>query len=150
MNRGITKLEFFLKAVGYPERMPEGSSSFTMRVDGMEILAEESAGQIVLSFALTDDAALLSTLASYAAGRMLKEDALLTYGRMMDAGTRTRDEGACAFLWQSAPADADSHTLMRFFETFMDSCDWWRARVDVLRGSAPDGPSVPAAMMIRP
>lgn len=150
MSKGVSKLEFFLKSVGYPERMPKASSPFVMRVDGMEILAEESAGRIFLSFALTDDASQIPMLASYAAGRMLREDAVLTYGRMADAGAQGGDEGPCAFLWQSAPADADGHVFMRFFETFMDSCDWWRERVDVLRGGAPDGSSVPATMMIRP
>jgi len=112
-----TRLEHFLKSVGYPERVPEGSVSFTMRVDGMEIVAEESGGRIRLVFRLTDDKALLPTLASYATGRMLHENAVLAC------------QNNQAFLWQDASADADERTLVRLFETFADSCDWWRARL---------------------
>lgn len=112
-----TRLEHFLKSVGYPERISDGSTSFTMRVDGMEVVAEESSGRIRLVFRLTDDKALLPTLASYAVGRMLHEDAVLTHHNNQ------------AFLWQDAPADADDRTYVRLFETFADSCEWWRARL---------------------
>lgn len=111
-----TRLESFLRAVGYPERAPAGSVSFTLRVDGMEVLAEESRGRLVLSCKLTGDAQSLPTLAAYAAGRILREDAALSW-----------DDGA--FLWQEVPADSGSG-MLRAFEAFMDSCDWWRARVD--------------------
>ena len=69
---------------------------------------------------------------------MLKEDAVLAYG-----------EGG-AFLWQSAPADSDEHGLLRLFETFMDSCDWWRDRVDALRGGEQVSAPQSEEMMIRP
>ena len=107
-----------LAAIGYPERMPNTDEPFTLRVDGKEMLVEESAGRIVLSHVLTEDDSLLPTLAVYAAGRMLREEATLAHGR------------TSAFLWQDAPANADDHALVRLFETFADSCDWWRARVD--------------------
>ena len=113
-----TRLDFFLKSIGYPDRAPEGSVSFTLRVDGSEMRVEESAGRIVLSQVLTEDDSLLPMLASYASGRMLREDATLAYG------------SHSTFLWQDAPADADERTLLRLFESFADSCDWWRARVD--------------------
>ena len=94
-----------------------------MRVDGMEIVAEESGGRIVLSFALSDDPSQISLLATYAAGRILRESAVLAYGR--------RSNGkVSAFLWQDAPADADDWTFVKLFESFADSCDWWRARVE--------------------
>ena len=52
-----------------------------------------------------------------------------------------------AFLWQEAPAESDGHALVRLFETFMDSCDWWRARL----AAGPAERSEPAPeMMIRP
>lgn len=111
-------LERLLTAIEYPERMPNAEGPFTLRVDGREMLAEESAGRIVLSHVLTEDDSLFPTLAAYAAGRMLREDAALAYGRRS------------AFLWQDAPADADDRMFVRLFETFADSCDWWRARVD--------------------
>lgn len=107
-----------LAAIGYPERIPNTDASFTLRVDGKEVLVEESAGRIVLSVVLTKGDSMIPTLAAYAAGRMLREEATLAFG---DGNT---------FLWQDAPADADDRTLLKLFETFADSCDWWRARVD--------------------
>jgi len=111
---------------------------FTFRVDGMEVLAEESDGRLVLSHALSDDDGLVPALAGYAAGRMLREDAVLSYGNRQ------------TFIWQDAPADADAHGLRRLFETFADSCDWWRARVDALRGGEPAGSPPPETVLIRP
>ena len=133
-----TAVEKLAAAIGYPERISGGGGSSVLRVDGMEIVAEETDRRIRLSYALTDDEALLPTLAAYAAGRMLKEEAVLSYG------------DSRAFLWQDGPADADAHAMLRLFETFMDSCDWWRARVEALRGNAEVAASVPETMMIRP
>ena len=112
-----TRLESFLRAVGYPERAPAGSAMFTLRVDGMEVLVEESRGRLVLSCKLTGDAQSLPALATYAAGRILREDAALSW-----------DDGA--FLWQEVPTNSGDGGMLRAFEAFMDSCDWWRARVD--------------------
>ena len=133
-----TAVEKLVAAIGYPERISGGGGSSVLRVDGMEIVAEEADRRIRLSYVLTDDEALLPTLAAYAAGRMLKEEAVLSYG-----------DGR-AFLWQDASADADARVMLRLFETFMDSCDWWRARGDALRGNADVATAVPETMMIRP
>ena len=141
-----TSVERLLAAIGYPERMSDGFAAFTLRVDGAEVFAEEMNGRLVLSYALTDDESLLPTLATYATGRMLKEDALLAYGTHQTVKSSNNQ----TFLWQDAPADADAHGLLRLFETFMDSCDWWRARIDSLRGNGAAEPPVPEAMMIRP
>lgn len=155
-------MERLAKAIGYPERIPEGSLSFTLRVDGAEVFAEETDRSLVLRCVLTDDETLLPTLASYAAGRMLKEDATLAYGEVSEGhtvgtsaaqpsgGPAARWPDGAAFLWQSIPADADAHGLLRLFETFMDSCDWWRARVDALRGNESFEASAPETVMIRP
>ena len=124
-----TAIERLIDAIGYPDGAPAGALSSVLRVDGAEVSAEVHDGMLVLSQALTDDG-------SYAAGRMLKEDAVLAYG-----------EGG-AFLWQSAPADSDEHGLLRLFETFMDSGDWWRARMDALAGREEAPP--PETVMIRP
>ena len=114
----------------------------------MEIVAEEADRRIRLSYVLADDEALLPTLAAYAAGRMLKEDATLAYGEVAVAADRS--SGRQAFIWQDAPADSDAHGMVRLFETFMDSCDWWRARVDALRGAEPVSAPASEEMMIRP
>ena len=115
--------ERLLAAIGYPERFPDADGLVTLRVDGREVLVEESAGRIVLSHVLTESDSMVPSLAAYAAGRMLREDATLAYGK------------TSAFLWQDAPADAEDRILLKLFETFADSCDWWRARVDE-RGKA--------------
>ena len=120
-----TAIEKLIDAIGYPERAPEGALSFMLRVDGAEISCEESGGRIMLSMRLDADEAHLPTLAGYAAGRMLKENAILSWG---DGG---------AFLWQDASADVSAQELLRLFETFANSCDWWRERVSRESGEEP-------------
>jgi hypothetical protein len=137
--RAMTKTAIgrLIDAIGYPEPEPEGASSFTLRVDGMEILAEERDGRLILSRSLTDSDDLLPSLAGYAAGRLLREEAVLS----ADPNKRG------AFLWQDAPATADAQSLVRLFETFLDSCDWWRSRI---AGEASNTSESVPAMMIRP
>ena len=142
-ERAIKRLT---KAIGYPDRVSDDALSFTLRADGVEIAAEETDGRLVLSYALSDDEGILPTLATYAAGRMLKESAILSYGNYQTI----KPSNCQTFLWQDASADADAHELLRLFETFMDSCDWWRARVDALRGSGTTEASMPETVMIRP
>ena len=115
---GRNAADRLLAAIGYPERIPNTDGPFTLRVDGKEVFVEQSAGRIVLSAVLTEDESMLPTLAAYAAGRMLREEATLAFGK------------GNIFLWQDAPADADDRALLRLFESFADSCDWWRARVE--------------------
>lgn len=131
-------IERLAGAIGYPERIPEGAASFPFRADGAEIASVESDGCIRLEYALSDDETMLPTLAAYAAGRMLKEDAILSYG-----------DGR-AFLWQDAPADADARELLRLFETFMDSLDWWRERVEDRKSRVESRANEEATMVIRP
>ncbi len=132
-----TAVERLIEAIGYPERAPNGARSFSLRVDGVEILVEETDGRLILTYRLTDDDGDLPMLAGFAAGRFLREEAALAVEPSMPG----------AFLWQEAPAASDAQALIRLFETFMDSCDWWRARVD--SGPVEQPESVPA-MMIRP
>ena len=130
-----TAIERLAEAIGYPDRVPEGALAATLRVDDAEISAAVTGERIVLSQRLTDAADKLPTLAGFAAGRMLREEAVLAYG-----------DGA-AFLWQDAPAGANEQVLVRLFESFMDSFDWWRARVETLRM---EEKSEFPEMMIRP
>ena len=140
-SAGKKPVERLLAAIGYPERMSGAPMPFTLRVDGMEVSAEETAdGRILLLHVLTDDDSMIPTLAGYAAGRMLVEDAVLAYGAQKNQ----------TFLWQDAAADADARELVRFFETFMDSCEWWRDRVKALRVGGMEVPEADSAMVIRP
>ena len=132
-----TAIERLIDAVGYPERAPRGALSFTLQVDGADVLAEERGGRLRLSLKLAAGEALLPKFAAFAAGRMLREEAALSV-----------DGDRGPFLWQDAPASANAHALARLFETFMDSCDWWRARVEE-RGGAEDR-TQPELYMIRP
>lgn len=137
---GDNAIERLLAAIGYPERMSGDASSFLLRVDGMEIEAAVSGERLVLTYALAADDSHLPTLATYAAGRILKEEAALAR------------ENARIVLWQDAPADADKAEMLRLFETFANSCDWWRTRTDELRGeqSASGEAAHDETMMIRP
>ena len=128
-------IERLTEAIGYPDQVPKGSLAATLRVDGAEVSAAVTGSRLVLSQRVTDDAKLLPSLAGYAAGRMLREEAVLTYG------------DGVAFLWQDVSADADGLALVRFFESFMDSCDWWHARVE---GQQSDSAPKLSEMMIRP
>lgn len=145
-DRSSNSIDRLLAAIGYPERASDGSSQFTLRVDGAEVVAEETGGRIVLSYALGADEGMLPRLAAYAAGRMLREDAALAYGSVQTSGP----SGSQAFLWQDVSAGADAHAMLRLFETFMDSCDWWRARVDALHGDGTAAESAHETMMILP
>lgn len=127
-----------LAAIDYPERPATGAAAVPLLVDGGMIVAEDVGGRLRLVCRLTDDADDLPRLAAYAAGRMLREDAVL-------AG-----DAAGAFLWQEAPAGADAHRLRRLFEAFADSCDWWRARVEARRSADASSDSPFSEMIIRP
>lgn len=118
-----TAIERLAEAIEYPDPVPGGAPSFAFRADGREVEAEETPdGRLVLSLRLSADEALLPALAGYVPARMLREEAVLAA------------DPSGAFLWQDAPAAADARTMRRLFETFMDSCDWWRARVEERTG----------------
>lgn len=119
----MTATERLAAAIEYPDAVPGGALAFAFRADGREVEAEETPeGRLLLRQRLSSDEALLPSLVSHVPGRMLREEAVLAAD---DAG---------AFLWQDAPAAADARTMRRLFETFMDSCDWWRARVEERTG----------------
>ena len=148
-----TAVERLAEAVGYPEKVPEGCLSFTFQVDGGEIVASVVANVIRLVCRLDGDASQLPRFAEYAAGRLLREDATLAWGVAEGLSGQGSKAGSSAnlqpsaFLWQEMPATADAHSLRRFFETFADSCDWWRARLN--QDGDARTPQFPE-MMIRP
>ena len=135
----VSAIDRLGEAIGYPDRIPDGVSSFTFRVDGMEIVAETSGGRLILRHMLTEDEGLFARLAGFAAGRMLKEAAVLA---------AERPDGGGLFVWQDASSDASAHDLLRLFETFCASCDWWRERVESVGGVQPQ--FGPEQMVMRP
>jgi len=124
------------KAIGYPEEIPAETLSFAFSVDDARISAVEEGGRLVLTreLAAADDVDLVQ-FAQYAAGRLLKEEAVLAYDPQADR----------LILWQDVPASSEAELLKRFFEVFTASCDWWQARV---RGS--ERACIIPDMMIRP
>ena len=140
-----TVIERLARAVDYPEDVPAGALSYAFVVDDSTVFGEAKGGRVRLSRLLTDDAEKFPALAQLAAGRMLAEDAVLACGRRTVDGA----PGTGAFLWQDAPAGADSGELARLFETFMASCDWWRERLAVEGDSLNESPGG-ESFVIRP
>ncbi len=125
-------IERLKTAIGYPDGVPDGASSFVFRVDGAEVQATESDDALLLVYNLDAQDDDLPQLADWAVGRMLREDAALS---VTNAGR--------PFLWQEVPSKSGAAALRRCFETFMDSCDWWRARLEERSGDgAPHFPDV--------
>ena len=131
-----TAIRSLATAIGYPEEVDTASESFVFSVDGGRVEASVERGRLVLVRELASSGDVdLAQFAGYAAGRVLREEAVLAYDPTDDR----------LILWQDMPADADAGLLRRFFEVFAASCDWWLARVD---GASPAA-SVPE-MTIRP
>ena len=131
-----TAISALATAIGYPEEVPTASESFVFSVDGGRVEASVERGRLVLVRGLAAAGDVdLAQFAGYAAGRVLREEAVLAY----DPGDDR------VILWQDVPADADAGLLRRFFEVFAASCDWWLARLD----EAGSATSIPE-MTIRP
>ena len=126
-------------AIGYPDPLPGDPSRAVLVVDGEEIVAEESGGRLLLRATLApfgDDPGRAATLAGYAAGRILREEATLAYDPQEDS----------LILWQAASANLPRLALRDFFQQFTASWDWWRARVAEFDAPKPSFPEV----VIRP
>lgn len=132
-TRAIARLA---TAIGYPETVDESAAEYAFQVDGVEIAAREESGRVRLECRIANDDAALPRLAGYAAGRILREDAVLACDR----------EGA--FLWRELDAGADRDTLQHEFEAFVAACEWWLARLEDRPGGSESLPY--PEMMIRP
>ena len=131
-----TALNALAKAIGYPEEVPLGSVSFAFSVDGGAVEATVANGRLILTRDLAAAADVdLAAFTGYAAGRVLREEAVLACDPATDR----------VILWQDVSATADAALLCRFFEVFAASCDWWLARVKGAETAA----AIPE-LMIRP
>ena len=122
MNHETTAIARLAKAIGYPEEIPSGARAFVFQVDGHAIEVVEEAGRLRVAcrFPQVGEEGDLVRLAGYATGRILKEEAALAWD----------PEAEAPMLWQDVPSSTGDALLRRFFEVFMMSCDWWRARVE--------------------
>lgn len=131
-------------AIEYPESVPTDATTFTFTADGRDIVVREAGGRVVLEYVLWREPVerdeltdrVPCELASYAAGRVLREEAALAWDPTRLA----------AILWQDAPASFPPEKLKRLFEVFAVSCDWWAARLEESTAPAEIFPE----MMIRP
>lgn len=124
------------RAIRYPDDVPSGAFSFSFLVDGGAVEATVERNRLILRRDLAAAEEVdLALFAGYAAGRVLREEAVLAYDPETDR----------VLLWQDIPAEAEASLLCRFFEVFAASCDWWLARV---KGG--ETASAVPEMMIRP
>lgn len=123
-------------AINYPEQVPDRGGVYTFRVDGGDIVAEIVGRRLVLKRVLDITEEDLPRFAEYAAGRLLREDAVFSWDDRADQ----------AILWREMPMQARPAEIVAAFEDFVDSCDWWVQRVNELQ--AP--PTVFPDILIRP
>ena len=105
-------------AIDYPLGVPADAVEFVFKVDDGDVIAQDLERRLVLSREMSREEDDFPRLASYSAGRILREDAILYWDERRGA----------VMLAQEISASAAPHELKRFFETFADSCDWWLAR----------------------
>ena len=118
-------------AIGYPEKVPDSADVFTFSVDGGAIVAQCLDSRLILKLYLEISFEDLNVFAAYAAGRMLREEAVLAWDERAER----------AFLWREIPEKADASVMRAAFEEFADSCEWWLQRVaeiDVPKSAFPD------------
>lgn len=105
-------------AIGYPDKVPDDVDVYAFRVDGGECVARKRGAGLILEHRLVIDSDDLAVFAAFAAGRMLREEAVFAWD----------DRAECAVLWCEVPPGADQARLRESFEAFLDSCDWWDQR----------------------
>ena len=123
-------------AISYPEKVSQGLSVYAFRVDGWEIIAEKLAGRLILKCYLDVGYDDLPKFASYVAGRLLREEAVLAWD----------DKTQKAVLWREIHENSNPAAMKEAFEEFADSCEWWMQRLSDIR--APE--SVFPDILIRP
>lgn len=106
------------QAIGYPETVPEGVHTYAFRVDGDVYTAEQLGARCVIRRRFQVEDATLLRLASFTAGRLLREDAVLAWD----------DHSQELELWQEIPMGR-APEMAAAFGAFVNACEWWMARV---------------------
>ena len=134
-------IERLAAAIGYPEPVPAGAERYVFGVDDAEVTASISDGRLTLSRVLWTEpegeaeSSVPRRAAELAAGRVFREDAVLAW----DEATKTLG------LSQDVPASLSSDWLLKFFEVFTASCDWWLERI---REESEPKPVFPEMMIV--
>ena len=115
-----------MRIVRYPEAEASLDGRTMLVFDGQPVLFHEEHGALTLQMelpALPDDAdkrhETLLNLTSYAMGRSLKDDAILSYD------TKSKR----LLLWQTLKGVIDDETLVSTVESFLSTGEWWRQRL---------------------
>ena len=106
------------EAIGYPERVPEGAVSFLFRVDDDPVEARAKAGTLLFRWTFPENAPV-ERLAEFAAGRILRDPAVLSWDPVRER----------AVLWRRTAKGAGDRELVRTFREFIGSRGWWKACV---------------------
>ena len=137
--------EKFMRIVRYPEAEASPDGRTMLVFDGQPVLFQEERGVLTLRMelpSLPDDAdkrhEMLLNLTSYAMGRSLKDDAILSYDT----------KGKTLLLWQTLKGIMDDETLVSSVETFLAAGEWWRLRLQGPQAAA--APPPPHSMFFRP
>lgn len=137
--------EKFMRIVRYPEAEASPDGRTMLVFDGQPVLFQEERGVLTLRMELPplpDDAdkrhEMLLNLTSYAMGRSLKDDAILSYDT----------KGKTLLLWQTLKGIMDDETLVSSVETFLAAGEWWRLRLQGPQAAA--APPPPHSMFFRP
>lgn len=133
MKNALEKLH---ETINYPDALPEGAKAFSFVVDDGDVKARLYDGKLILSRVISHDDEALQRLAAFAAGRLLREDAVLAWDERSET----------LILWQECPDNASAHELKSFMESFLASCDWWLERFSEINVPAPAFPDI----VIRP
>ena len=104
--------------IGYPERVPEGAVSFAFRVDDDPVETRMTGGALLMRWTFPGNAPV-ERLAEFAAGRFLRETAVLAWDPVRER----------PFLWRLAAKGAGDRELVQTFREFLASRDWWKGCV---------------------
>ena len=118
--------EKFMRIVRYPEAEASSDGRTMLVFDGQPVLFHEEHGALTLQMELPplpNEAdkrhETLLNLTSYAMGRSLKDDAILSYD------TKSKR----LLLWQTLKGVIDDETLVSTVESFLSTGEWWRQRL---------------------